>query len=196
MAPEIHAKQLFDAKKADVFALGVMLYQLVVGRLPFKRATGIDEAYKHISNEDYPLFWSQTDKNIRPDSLKPSRHLRSLLQAMLSADPDQRPTADEVLKHKWMAQRAPDVALVVQELGITDFYAFSENNHSTSETCTSASSDSDSSSKPTQAWPLRTDVEFETVVEAIRTVFTDAAGWMVTGDHPTISVSQVSDNKL
>ena len=40
MAPEIHQiledrPQSYDARKSDIFALGVLLFALVLGRLPF-----------------------------------------------------------------------------------------------------------------------------------------------------------------
>ena len=40
MAPEIHSckddpSRLYDGKAADIFALGVMLFAIVMGRLPF-----------------------------------------------------------------------------------------------------------------------------------------------------------------
>lgn len=44
MAPEIHAvlgqrEKMYDARKSDVFALGVVLFGMVMGKLPFERAT-------------------------------------------------------------------------------------------------------------------------------------------------------------
>lgn len=44
MAPEIHqtlkdSEKFYDARKADVFALGVVLFAFVLGRLPFEFAT-------------------------------------------------------------------------------------------------------------------------------------------------------------
>lgn len=42
MAPEIHSNldspQLYDARKSDIFALGVLLFALVLGKLPFEYA--------------------------------------------------------------------------------------------------------------------------------------------------------------
>ena len=35
MAPEIHAKQPYEGKKVDIFALGVVLFILLTGHRPF-----------------------------------------------------------------------------------------------------------------------------------------------------------------
>ncbi len=36
---------------------------------------------------------------------------RDCIKAMLTPDPERRPTASEVLQHPWLAQRAPDTAI-------------------------------------------------------------------------------------
>jgi serine/threonine protein kinase len=49
MAPEIwrarEDPEGYDAMKADVFALGVTLFAMVCGRMPFRRATNTDSLY-------------------------------------------------------------------------------------------------------------------------------------------------------
>ncbi len=50
MAPEIHEcredpTKKYDAKAADIFALGVVLFALVLGRLPFEFALPTDKLY-------------------------------------------------------------------------------------------------------------------------------------------------------
>jgi len=46
MAPEILEKKYYDGTKADIFSLGVLLFILVVGRFPFRRANDEDENWK------------------------------------------------------------------------------------------------------------------------------------------------------
>ena len=46
MAPEIHQRKIYDGKSADVFALGVILFTMVVGNLPFRKAKD-DDPYFH-----------------------------------------------------------------------------------------------------------------------------------------------------
>lgn len=54
MAPEIHAildnpTQTYDARKSDIFALGVLLFALVLGKLPFEFAKKENKLYKLIA---------------------------------------------------------------------------------------------------------------------------------------------------
>ena len=46
MAPEIIEGDIFDGRKADVFSLVVLLFQLVIGRFPFSNAKNTDKDYK------------------------------------------------------------------------------------------------------------------------------------------------------
>lgn len=69
MAPEIHEiltnkEHSYDAFKADIFSLGVIMFALVLGRLPFEYATKEDKIYKLIADEDYESFWKQHQARI------------------------------------------------------------------------------------------------------------------------------------
>lgn len=52
-------EQSYDAFKADIFGLGVIMFALVLGRLPFEYATKEDKIYKLIAEKDYDSFWQQ-----------------------------------------------------------------------------------------------------------------------------------------
>lgn len=63
MAPEIHQCQKdktesYDATKTDVFALGVILFALVFGHLPFEYAEPNDPLYRLIVDKKLPVFWT------------------------------------------------------------------------------------------------------------------------------------------
>lgn len=58
MAPEIHychkaTDRPYDAAKADIFALGVVLFALVLGKLPFEMATEDNKLYRLLIEKKY-----------------------------------------------------------------------------------------------------------------------------------------------
>ncbi len=61
MAPEIHnitkeRQDYYDAQGTDVFALGVIMFSLMLGTLPFEYATLTDKNYS-LLEEDVEEFW-------------------------------------------------------------------------------------------------------------------------------------------
>ncbi len=86
MAPE-QAKGLSTGAPVDVFALGVVLYEMAVGRRPFVAATHHAILASIISDQPLPM-----------GRINPSvpRVLDDLVQHMLEKDPERRPSAQEV----------------------------------------------------------------------------------------------------
>ncbi len=80
MAPEQGMGQPGD-ERSDIYSLGVMLYQLVLGRLPFDADTPLAVVLKHI-NDPLPL----------PQALKPdiSDDLNRVILKSLAKDPNDR----------------------------------------------------------------------------------------------------------
>ncbi len=75
MAPEIHLERPYNGDSADLFALGVIIFVLVIGRFPFFKATQEDLRFLSISKGPGRLFWRGL-----PDSL--SLEFKSLITAM------------------------------------------------------------------------------------------------------------------
>lgn len=90
-APEALEGSLFSGYAADVWALGVMLYCMVTGRLPFFGASIMD-LFSVIENSS--IFY--------PDTLSPS--LRALLERLLDRNPDTRIKLDDVMQEPWVDQ--------------------------------------------------------------------------------------------
>ncbi len=83
--------------KSDIFSLGMILYFMCFGRLPYINANSVHEELEDIDQlraeiSDWKGF--QDERRVRPD-LPPK--LYQLLKKLLSVNPAERPTASEVL---------------------------------------------------------------------------------------------------
>ena len=74
---------------ADMWSLGCVLYAMATNRLPFEDSNAKQLAAK--------IVYQQPDF---PEDMRPS--LSVLIQALLTKDPSQRPTAQTVLKYEWV----------------------------------------------------------------------------------------------
>lgn len=93
VCPEVAAYQPCDAKKADVWAVGVITYALLSSNFPFLAPTP-KELFPIIRSGVYtPL------KNL-------SRQGQTFLDRMLAVDPAERATVDELLRDTWLSSRS------------------------------------------------------------------------------------------
>jgi len=99
MAPEIEGHKVYSAEKADIFAVGVVLFFMVVGKNPF---TGT------ILNANYNAFWAHNSKFWKrfDKNNNYSLEFKSLIEKLLEHDPDERITLEEIKKHAWMQKQA------------------------------------------------------------------------------------------
>lgn len=88
VAPEVLADKGYDGKKADVWSIGVILYVLLAGFLPFDETT-IVALFAKIQAADftYPSWFSP--------------EVRALLDKILVADPAKRISLTEVAQDPW-----------------------------------------------------------------------------------------------
>lgn len=91
VAPEVIADQGYDGKKADVWSIGVILYVLLAGFLPFDEGT-IMALFSKIQKAEftYPKWFSP--------------EVRALLDQVLVADPKIRISLTQLKDHPWMVQ--------------------------------------------------------------------------------------------
>ncbi|PAA93885.1 hypothetical protein BOX15_Mlig031568g1 [Macrostomum lignano] len=95
--PEWIRWQRYNGKKAEVWSLGILLFDMVCGDIPFERDDQICTSR--------PLF----KRRVSPDC-------RDLIHACLSSDARYRPTIEDMLRHRWFAEEPRHLTqLMVQQ---------------------------------------------------------------------------------
>ena len=99
-APELFLKKPYDGFKVDIFSLGVILLNLATCKIGFVKATKNDPYYRLIIDKDYKQYWYKVGKKIN----KISKELKNLYLKMVSFNPEERPTIEEILNDEWMKE--------------------------------------------------------------------------------------------
>ena len=94
-APELVTGRNYLGSEADIWSMGVLLYAILCGFLPFDDEN-ISSLYKKIQLGVYE----------KPEWL--SKGSLEMLQAMLQTDPKKRITVKELLQHPWLMEGFED----------------------------------------------------------------------------------------
>lgn len=95
-SPEIVKGGAFNAKAADIYSCGVILFAMLTGSLPYSTPFAVDVNFRWATQGQIRRLltsWNRSDRM--------STAAESLLTSMLGPEA-QRPTADEVLASKWL----------------------------------------------------------------------------------------------
>ncbi len=77
MLPEIFRKDEYESATADLFAAGIVLFNMITGQSRFMSATPHDQLYRLMGTRDHDNFWRVHEKmNQNQDSI--SDELKSL----------------------------------------------------------------------------------------------------------------------
>lgn len=83
--------------KSDIFSLGMILYFMCFGRLPYDNADNLDEENEDLERlKEEISTWAGFDDQTRERTDLPDK-LYKFLKKLLSLDPVERPTAEEIL---------------------------------------------------------------------------------------------------
>ncbi|XP_077985470.1 serine/threonine-protein kinase SIK3-like [Glandiceps talaboti] len=97
-APELFEGKEYNGPKADIWSLGVVLYVLVCGALPFDGSTLQNLRLRVLEGKYRIPFFMSTE-------------CEHLIKNMLVLDPNKRYNIDQVTTHKWFKMGEEDVVL-------------------------------------------------------------------------------------
>lgn len=105
--------------RSDIFAVGVIGYLLMIGRLPFKEDIFDDRPGENwvgsVKMEEIRGKLKQQKVKFHYRIFQQNPHATDLLASMLSSNEHARPTAKEAVEAKWMAERYSCAAAPVEE---------------------------------------------------------------------------------
>ena len=99
MAPEVQMSHPYQPVVADIFAIGVIMFVLYTGRLPFREATVNDPHFRLIALNEQNSFWKAHEK-----AANISNDFKDLMTQMLSFQPFMRLNLVEVLSHSFFIE--------------------------------------------------------------------------------------------
>ena len=110
MAPEVSTGKYH--KPIDIYALGVMLFEMITGRLPFEGESAQEVLMKHLT--------------ARPDLAGLPEPYRAIVARALAKDPNHRPTHPFDLLPAGDAPRSPDVRIIGAGKGLASGITFED----------------------------------------------------------------------
>jgi len=96
MSPEVYGQRPFDGHAIDIWAVGVCLFMMLTGQVPWTKASPNDDLFRNMS------AGYLADILINHWRIDLSADAMDLLQRMLFANPHQRLSLQQARAHPWM----------------------------------------------------------------------------------------------
>ena len=97
IAPEVLEGKNGHSYEVDIWSLGVIIYTLIIGKPPFE-TSDVKKTYDRIRKNSYAF----------PDHIGISDEAKDLIQWILNNEPDNRPTLQDIIDHKFLSYDTPD----------------------------------------------------------------------------------------
>ena len=113
-APEIISGKPYKGELADIFSLGVIMFVLIAGKMPFAKISKLDNLFRFIHREDYDGYWKRlTARNIKAEF---SSEFKDLFQKMVTEKPEKRiDSIDKILEHPFFKKPYPSQHEIEQD---------------------------------------------------------------------------------
>lgn len=106
MCPDLVKKQMVNCQAADIWACGVILYILVIGKMPFYAANELD-LFRRIQTIKYKFPTKFDDEDEEDRSISPAA--QRLIRSIFVRDASKRPTAANILEDPWLKNQLGEV---------------------------------------------------------------------------------------
>jgi len=110
-SPELLLKKPYYGVMSDIFSLGVAMFVLVTGKMPFKHAHPEDNYYKEVCNGNFDEYWEK----LRTKTPTTSLEFKKLFFMLISFDATQRPSLEEIRESEWLAGYVPNMEYIDNE---------------------------------------------------------------------------------
>ena len=100
IAPQIFLNKPYNGDKADIFSLGVIIFNLVTHIKPFSSSINEDKNYHHIRNGHANQYWNSIPNDVETYNLSPE--VKDLFLRMVAFNENDRPNIDQILADHWL----------------------------------------------------------------------------------------------
>ena len=103
VCPQMWEKKIYTGIEADIFSLGVVLFNLVTGKFGFLTSYKKDKFYSNILKRNYEIYWNDLSKEFSFIN-ELSKEFKDLYLQMISYNQENRPKIKDIFNHPWMKE--------------------------------------------------------------------------------------------